>query len=105
MDLCQIINGYVYFRDVIRRGGNAVDAAIAALFCNGLYSPQSMGIGGGFFMTIYVRERKEMVSLIAREMAPSYVDPDMFHGDMSLAQDGRERYFHIAVTCHSPPVK
>jgi gamma-glutamyltranspeptidase/glutathione hydrolase/leukotriene-C4 hydrolase len=30
-----------------------VDAALAALFCNGVYNSQSMGLGGGFLMTVY----------------------------------------------------
>jgi gamma-glutamyltranspeptidase len=30
-----------------------VDAALAALFCNGVYNCQSMGLGGGFLMTVY----------------------------------------------------
>ena len=33
----------------------AVDAALATLFCNGVVHSQSMGIGGGFIMTIYIR--------------------------------------------------
>eukprot|EP00094_Tigriopus_californicus_P010720 TCALIF_10339-PA protein Name:"Similar to Ggt1 Gamma-glutamyltranspeptidase 1 (Rattus norvegicus)" AED:0.13 eAED:0.13 QI:0/0.85/0.87/0.87/0.85/0.87/8/70/520 len=65
-------------RDVIREGGKAVDAAIAALFCNGLASPQSMGIGGGFLMTIFDAETERTIVMNAREQAPHYVNSDMF---------------------------
>ncbi|TRY70401.1 hypothetical protein TCAL_02843 [Tigriopus californicus] len=74
--------------DVLKRNGTAVDAAIAALFCDGLYSAHSMGIGGGFLMTIFIKETGEIVTLNARETAPELSHPDMFNGDQQLAQRG-----------------
>lgn len=52
------------------KNGSAVDAAIAALFCNGIVNGQSMGLGGGFEMVIYSAHEKEAFVLDAREAAP-----------------------------------
>ncbi|XP_063225047.1 scoloptoxin SSD14-like [Bacillus rossius redtenbacheri] len=75
-------------RDVLLRNGSAVEAALAALFCEGVACPQSMGLGGGFHMTVYRRASRTAYSLDAREVAPAAATVDMYHGDQSLAQLG-----------------
>ena len=45
----------VYFRKILQINGSAVDAAISTVLCNGIYNAQSLGVGGGFIMTIYER--------------------------------------------------
>ena len=62
---------------MLAKRGTAVDAAVAVLFCNGVVTSQSMGIGGGFIMTIHLSNGTS-VSLVAREMAPAAVTRDMF---------------------------
>jgi len=69
-------------RDILVAGGTAVDSAVAALFCNGVVASQSMGIGGGFLMTIHLANGTT-VSLVAREMAPRAASRDMFRNASS----------------------
>jgi gamma-glutamyltranspeptidase len=42
-------------RQILDKGGKAMDAAIAAAICNGIYNAHSMGIGGGCIITVYSR--------------------------------------------------
>lgn len=74
--------------EVLMEGGSAVDAAIATLLCDGVANPQSMGIGGGFLMTIYSRENRTAVALDARETAPQGASEDMYGGNATLMQKG-----------------
>ncbi|CAG5920624.1 unnamed protein product [Menidia menidia] len=63
-------------RDMLQRGGSAVDGAIAALLCTSIVNPQSMGIGGGSIFT--VMDSSGHVKIInSRERAPSQVKPDL----------------------------
>ena len=75
-------------KDILLEGGTAVDAAVATMFCNGVYSCHSMGIGGGFLMTIYNRSTQTAEVLNARETAPGLTTDDMFHGNGSLSSKG-----------------
>ncbi|CAH0715406.1 unnamed protein product, partial [Brenthis ino] len=75
-------------RHMLSINGSAVDAAIAAMFCNGLLNQQSMGLGGGFFMTVYIKEEEKAYTVIAREKAPAAATEDMFHGSYDKASKG-----------------
>ena len=63
---------------MLKEGGTAVDGAIAALICNGAVHSHSAGLGGGFFMTIFIKAENKTYFLNARETAPSYASENMF---------------------------
>ena len=68
-------------------GGNAIDSAIATMYCNTVVNSQSMGIGGGFIMTVYLANGTRL-SLIARETAPAAAYKDMYQGNPNLTHYG-----------------
>ncbi|KAJ8680735.1 hypothetical protein QAD02_016522 [Eretmocerus hayati] len=74
--------------DILKRNGSAVDAAIAALLCEGVSSLHSMGLGGGFLMTLYDAPTGETIFLDARETAPGAAKVDMFGGDPEQSLTG-----------------
>lgn len=75
-------------KEILQKGGSAVDSAISALFCNGVVNPQSMGLGGGFLMTIFSKEKGIAEVIDAREVAPFRASKYMFNGSSSLSQEG-----------------
>jgi len=74
-------------KNVMMRGGNSFDSAIATMYCNSVVNSQSMGLGGGFIMTINLANGTSK-ALIARETAPAAAYKDMFHGNMNLSHYG-----------------
>ncbi len=66
--------------EILARGGNAIDAAIAAQAMLGLVEPQSSGIGGGAFLLYYDAARGKVFAYNGRERAPAAARPDMLLG-------------------------
>lgn len=64
--------------DMMRRGGNAVDAAVAAALVAGVVEPYSAGIGGGGFMLVRDGRTGEIVVIDYRETAPAAATRDMY---------------------------
>src|SRR6266536_253085 len=66
--------------DILRQGGNAVDAAVATGFALAVTYPRAGNIGGGGFMVIHLAERNEDVTIDYRETAPAATRSDIFLG-------------------------
>ncbi len=66
--------------DILKKGGNAVDAAVATGFALGVLEPNANGVGGGGFMIIKMKNMAEPVVIDFREMAPSKATPTMYLG-------------------------
>jgi gamma-glutamyltranspeptidase / glutathione hydrolase len=64
--------------EVLRHGGNAIDAAVAANAVLGVTEPYVAGIGGGGFMTIYLAHEHRVVTIDGRETAPAAFRQDAF---------------------------
>src|ERR1700677_3142312 len=77
--------------DVLRHGGNAIDAAVATALTLGVVDGHNSGIGGGCFMLLRTADGK-FFALDGRETAPAKATADMFvrngRGDPSLSQNG-----------------
>lgn len=57
-------------RDILRQGGNAVDAAVAVGFALAVTLPQAGNIGGGGFMLVHLAKGNRTIAVDYREMAP-----------------------------------
>ncbi|KAJ7387660.1 hypothetical protein OS493_000997 [Desmophyllum pertusum] len=75
-------------KDILDVNGSAVDAAIAAMFCLGVVSMHSSGIGGGGVMLVYNRSLHEAKVIDFRETAPAQAYGNMFKGNVSKSKKG-----------------
>ena len=77
--------------DILRRGGNAVDAAVATAFAMAVTYPRAGNIGGGGFMVIHSAERHEDVAIDYRETAPAATTSGIFLGPDGKPDNAKSR--------------
>ena len=80
-------------RKILRAGGSAVDAAIAAQMVLTLVEPQSAGIGGGAFLMHFRKSDRNVEAYDGRETALAAIRPDVF-----LTADSKRRAFRDVST-------
>lgn len=71
--------------DVLKSGGNAVDAMVAMQMVMTVVEPDMTGLGGGSFALYYDKEQQTFTAYDGRDKAPMSATPDMFIGDNGKA--------------------
>jgi gamma-glutamyltranspeptidase/glutathione hydrolase len=77
--------------DILRQGGNAVDAAVATGFALAVTYPRAGNIGGGGFMVIHSAERGQDVAIDYRETGPAAITLDVFLGSDGKPDPAKSR--------------
>ncbi len=81
---------------VLKEGGNAIDAAVTAGFALAVTQPRSGNIGGGGFMLIAKGDNSEPEAIDYREKAPAAANETMFQDDNGDVVQNRSRFTHLA---------
>ena len=97
--------------EILKKGGNAVDAAVATGLALAVVLPRAGNLGGGGFMVVYLKEEDKTIAIDYREKAPSAATRDLFldeNGDydrkkaqfslLSAGVPGSVAGFHHALT-------
>jgi gamma-glutamyltranspeptidase/glutathione hydrolase len=83
--------------DVLKRGGNAVDAAVAVGFALAVTLPRAGNIGGGGFMLIHRADRNQTTAIDYREAAPAATTKEVFLDANGEADPFKSRYSGLAI--------
>lgn len=82
-------------RDILKKGGTAMDSAIAALFCIGVYNMHSAGVGGGGFIVVYNKSTNFVEVIDFREEAPGKANRTMYVGGKMDSRIGKLCCYHL----------
>lgn len=82
--------------DILRKGGNAIDAAVAVQFAIAVTYPRAGNLGGGGFMVIRLQDGST-AAIDYREKAPGKAHKDMYLDSLGNVVDALSRFGHLAV--------
>jgi len=77
--------------EILKAGGNAIDAAVAVGFALAVTHPQAGNIGGGGFMLVHMASRNETVAIDYRETAPAAMTREVFLDEKGDADPKKSR--------------
>ena len=83
--------------DILKKGGNAVDAAVAVGFALAVTLPRAGNIGGGGFMMVHIAESGKTVAIDYREMAPAGATGNMYLDTEGNVDKKRARFSYLSV--------
>ncbi|MFC3337201.1 gamma-glutamyltransferase [Paracandidimonas soli] len=90
--------------DILKSGGNAIDAAVGMGFALAVTLPNAGNLGGGGFMVVHDAASGQDITLDFREMAPSGASRNMYLDEQGNVVDGKSLYTHYAVGVPGTPV-
>lgn len=82
--------------EILRQGGNAIDAAVATGIALAVTLPRAGNLGGGGFMLVYLAEQEKTVAIDYREMAPAAAHRDMFLDTNGNVDNKKAQFSHLS---------
>ena len=83
--------------EVLKEGGNAIDAAVTMGFTLAVTLPRAGNLGGGGFMLVHLADSQETIAIDYREKAPSLATRDMFLDENGEVKPQKSQFSHLAV--------